>query len=63
MAYTPDAGVMSSELITFSFATILLICRVISRKITHVALWWDDYFAMISWVSCLGVMAFPPSLC
>jgi hypothetical protein len=50
MQYKSDAGVMSSMLITFSTATILLICRLTSRKITHVALWWDDYFAVISWV-------------
>lgn len=53
MSYTPDAGVMSSMLITFSVATILLVCRLASRKITHVALWLDDYFSVISWVSGL----------
>ncbi|KAH7120726.1 hypothetical protein EDB81DRAFT_914525 [Dactylonectria macrodidyma] len=50
MSYTPDAGVMSSMLITFSIATVLLVCRLASRKLTNVALWWDDYFAVISWV-------------
>ncbi|CAJ0554972.1 Ff.00g134850.m01.CDS01 [Fusarium sp. VM40] len=49
MSYTPDASVLSSLLITFSLATILLVCRLVSRKITHVSLWWDDYFAMASW--------------
>jgi hypothetical protein len=53
MSYMPDAGVMSSMLITFSIATILLVCRLVSRKITDVPLWWDDCFAVISWVSCL----------
>lgn len=51
-SFTPDAGVLSAMLITFSVATILLIFRLVSRKITHVTLWWDDYFAIISWVSC-----------
>jgi hypothetical protein len=55
MSYTPDVGVMSSMFITFSVATILLVCRLVSRKITHVTLWLDDYFAMISWVSCLAL--------
>jgi hypothetical protein len=50
--YTPDAGVMSSQIITYSVATALLVCRLISRRLTHVALWWDDFFAMLSWVSC-----------
>lgn len=53
MSYTPDAGVMSSSLITFSIATTLVICRLVSRKITSVALWWDDYFCLTSWVSYL----------
>ncbi|KAG5756968.1 hypothetical protein H9Q72_006984 [Fusarium xylarioides] len=49
--YTPDAGVMSSQIITYSVATTLLVCRLISRRLTHVALWWDDFFAMMSWIS------------
>ncbi|KAF1913377.1 hypothetical protein BDU57DRAFT_504528 [Ampelomyces quisqualis] len=51
MGFTPDAGVMSSMFITFSVATIVLVCRLLSRKITHVSLWWDDYLATISWVA------------
>ncbi|KAJ4252476.1 hypothetical protein NW762_011077 [Fusarium torreyae] len=51
MSYAPDAGVMCAMFITFSIATILLVCRLVSRKITNVALWWDDYFAMISWTA------------
>jgi hypothetical protein len=53
-SYTPDAGVMSAMCITFSFATILLVCRLVSRKITHIALWLDDYFAITSWVRLLA---------
>jgi hypothetical protein len=52
--FAPDAGVMSAMLITFTVATILVICRLVSRKITHVSLWWDDYFCIISWVSQLS---------
>ncbi|KAH7309898.1 hypothetical protein B0I35DRAFT_87549 [Stachybotrys elegans] len=51
MAFTPDAGVMSSQIITFSVASILLVCRLISRRITGVGLWWDDYFAIIAWLA------------
>jgi hypothetical protein len=53
-SYTPDAGVMSAMCITFSLATILLVCRLVSRKMTHVALWLDDYFAITSWVRLLA---------
>jgi xanthine/uracil permease len=53
MGFTPDASVMSAMFITFGIATILLIFRLVSRKITNVALWLDDLFAIISWVSSL----------
>ncbi|KAM0239360.1 hypothetical protein ACHAPO_003333 [Fusarium lateritium] len=56
--FAPDAGVMSAQFITFGFATILLICRLVSRKITHVNLWWDDYFAMTSWVAAALYFSF-----
>ncbi|KAH7205154.1 uncharacterized protein BKA55DRAFT_668881 [Fusarium redolens] len=58
MSYTPDASVMSSMLITFSIATILLVCRLVSRKITDVPLWWDDCFAVISWVAAALYFSF-----
>ncbi|KNG51835.1 integral membrane protein [Stemphylium lycopersici] len=50
MGFAPDAGVMSAMIITFSIATLLLICRLISRRMTNVSLWWDDYFAVLAWV-------------
>ena len=53
--YTPDAGVMSSQIISFTLASILVICRLVSRKITHVSLWYDDYFCMLSWVSLSSI--------
>jgi hypothetical protein len=58
-SYTPDAGVMSAMCITFSLATILLVFRIVSRKMTHVALWLDDYFAITSWVR---LQSLPPRL-
>ncbi|KAH8622073.1 hypothetical protein IG631_23179 [Alternaria alternata] len=51
MGFKPDAGVMCAMTITFGVATILLICRIVSRRMTNVALWLDDYFAMVSWVA------------
>ncbi|UZP41632.1 hypothetical protein NXS19_009448 [Fusarium pseudograminearum] len=56
--FAPDAGVMCSQFITFGVATILIICRLFSRKITHVNLWWDDYFAMTSWVAAALYFSF-----
>ncbi|KAH7189604.1 uncharacterized protein B0J16DRAFT_117627 [Fusarium flagelliforme] len=56
--FSPDAGVMSAMLITFTVATILVICRLVSRKITHVALWWDDYFCIVSWLAAALYFSF-----
>jgi hypothetical protein len=51
MAYQVDVNVMSSLYITFSLATLSMIGRLVARKITKVALWWDDYLAIAAWVS------------
>lgn len=56
MGYAPDSGVMSAMIITFSIATLLVVCRLISRRMTNVALWWDDYFAMLAWVGVAPVV-------
>ena len=56
MGYAPDAGVMSAMIITFSIATLLVVCSLISRRMTNVALWWDDYFAMLAWVGVAPVV-------
>ncbi|KAI0018143.1 hypothetical protein F4780DRAFT_781703 [Xylariomycetidae sp. FL0641] len=40
--------------VTFLPATVLIIGRIVSRKITHVALWWDDYLAMAAYVIALA---------
>ncbi|KAL1798061.1 hypothetical protein ACET3X_004667 [Alternaria dauci] len=53
MIFQPDANVMSAMTITFSAATILLIFRIVSRRMTNVALWLDDYFAIVSWVAAV----------
>ncbi|KAG8359204.1 hypothetical protein FVEN_g2947 [Fusarium venenatum] len=37
----------AAEFVTFPAATIFLILRLSSRRITRVRLWWDDYFAVL----------------
>ncbi|KAL6916802.1 hypothetical protein FSHL1_008525 [Fusarium sambucinum] len=37
----------AAEFITFPAATIFLILRLSSRRITRVRLWWDDFFAIL----------------
>jgi hypothetical protein len=48
----PD--LLCAEFITFPAATVFLLLRVISRKITRVGFWWDDWFAILCyvWLTC-----------
>lgn len=49
----PD--LLCAEFITFPAATAFLLLRVISRRITRVGFWWDDWFAILCYV-CLTCM-------
>ncbi|KAL3601604.1 hypothetical protein FPOAC2_05874 [Fusarium poae] len=40
----------AAEFVTFPAATIFLILRLSSRRITRVHLWWDDYFAILCYI-------------
>lgn len=44
----PD--LLCAEFITFPAATAFLLLRVISRRITRVGFWWDDWFAILCYV-------------
>ncbi|EWZ33310.1 hypothetical protein FOCG_15646 [Fusarium oxysporum f. sp. radicis-lycopersici 26381] len=48
----------AAEYITFAAATIFLILRIVSRRITRIRFWWDDYFACASYVTavCWGTV-------
>nr|RBQ96936.1 hypothetical protein FVER53263_10934 [Fusarium verticillioides] len=48
----------AAEYITFAAATIFLILRIVSRRITRIRFWWDDYFACASYVTavCWGIV-------
>ncbi|KAG5745917.1 hypothetical protein H9Q72_014489, partial [Fusarium xylarioides] len=48
----------AAEYITFAAATIFLILRIASRRITRIRFWWDDYFACASYVTavCWGIV-------
>ncbi|KAL2291769.1 hypothetical protein FJTKL_11961 [Diaporthe vaccinii] len=41
--------------ITWSFATLTLVLRLLCRRITKNRLWWDDYFAIIAYLLNVGV--------
>lgn len=40
--------------ITWSFATLTLVLRLLCRRLTKNRLWWDDSFAIIAYVSSLS---------
>ncbi|KAF4455809.1 hypothetical protein F53441_2008 [Fusarium austroafricanum] len=44
----------AAEFITFPAATIFIILRLISRHITKIKFWWDDYFACLCYATSLG---------
>ncbi|CAG7558271.1 unnamed protein product [Fusarium equiseti] len=44
----------AAEFITFPAATICLILRLSSRRITRVKLWWDDYFAILCYATAVA---------
>ncbi|EXL92600.1 hypothetical protein FOIG_14340 [Fusarium odoratissimum NRRL 54006] len=48
----------AAEYITFAAATIFLILRIVSRRITRIRFWWDDYFACASYATavCWGTV-------
>ncbi|KAF4970074.1 hypothetical protein FSARC_2820 [Fusarium sarcochroum] len=51
----------ASEFITFSAATVFIGLRLLSRRLTRINLWWDDYFAIgcyavaIAWVVIIPI--------
>ncbi|KAF0638651.1 hypothetical protein FPSE5266_04710 [Fusarium pseudograminearum] len=44
----------AAEYVTFPAATIFLILRLASRRITRIHLWWDDYFAILCYVTAVA---------
>ncbi|KAF5717932.1 L-fucose permease [Fusarium mundagurra] len=44
----------AAEYITFAGATIFLILRIVSRRITRIQFWWDDYFSCASYVTAVA---------
>lgn len=48
-----QAGVYACVVITFVASSITLALRFYARKIKNVQLWWDDWFAVLSFVRLL----------
>lgn len=40
----------TSEFITFAAATIFIGLRLLSRRLTRIEFWWDDWFALCCYV-------------
>ncbi|KAJ4317792.1 hypothetical protein N0V84_007154 [Fusarium piperis] len=50
----------AAEFVTFAAATIFLILRLVSRRLTRIRLWWDDYFALMCYTMALGWLVILP---
>ncbi|KAF4973292.1 hypothetical protein FSARC_367 [Fusarium sarcochroum] len=44
----------AAEFVTFPAATIFLLLRIVSRRITRINFWWDDYFACLCYVTAVA---------
>lgn len=42
------------EFITFAAATVFISLRLLSRRLTKIEFWWDDYLAMCAYVSYIN---------
>ena len=49
MAFDPD--VFAAIFVTLGFATMALTGRFIARRMTKVGLWYDDYLAVLAYIS------------
>lgn len=50
MVPTKQTNLWVAEWSSFAAATVFIILRLVSRKLTRVGLWWDDYFAIACYV-------------
>ncbi|KAJ4244795.1 hypothetical protein NW762_014372 [Fusarium torreyae] len=44
----------AAEFVTFPAATIFLLLRIFSRRITRIHFWWDDYFACLAYATAVA---------
>jgi hypothetical protein len=52
MAIVMDIDVLVSVAVTLAMATAFMLLRMLARRMTRVALWWDDALAALAYV-CL----------
>ncbi|KAJ3547447.1 hypothetical protein NM208_g1509 [Fusarium decemcellulare] len=48
------------EFITFAAATVFIALRLLSRRLTRIHLWWDDYFALCCYAMALAWVVIIP---
>lgn len=46
-----DIDVWACVGVTLGLATVSVVLRFLARRMTKVALWWDDWFAVLAFVS------------
>ncbi|KAF7561794.1 hypothetical protein G7046_g2331 [Stylonectria norvegica] len=53
MMATKQPNLWAVEFITFAAATIFLVLRLMSRRLTKVDFWWDDYLAICCYIMAI----------
>ncbi|RSL66825.1 hypothetical protein CEP53_003200 [Fusarium sp. AF-6] len=48
-----QTDLLCAEFITFPAATVFLLLRIVSRRITRVGFWWDDWFAILCYATAV----------
>ncbi|KAF5574100.1 L-fucose permease [Fusarium subglutinans] len=54
MVSTKQPNLWAAEWSSFVAATVFIILRLVSRRLTRVGLWWDDYFAIGCYFSAIA---------
>ncbi|KAF4944060.1 hypothetical protein FGADI_12942 [Fusarium gaditjirri] len=54
MVPTKQPNLWAAEWTSFAAATVFITLRLVSRKLTRVGLWWDDYFAIACYFSAIA---------
>jgi hypothetical protein len=50
MAMLMDVDVLVCVVVTLAMATVFMLLRMLARRMTRVALWWDDALAAFAYV-------------
>lgn len=55
LLHSKQQSILVAELVPFAIATVFISLRIFSRRLKRAKLWLDDYFAICTYVSFLGI--------